>query len=938
MALEADSNWDYYRELTISDTASNSAYFNFSLWIYDDDAGADDVSNGHIDTGGYCNDFPEDLRFGTTNDASTATQLKQWFQVSGSTSSQIWIKLPAGGADTIYMFVGNNSVTYSSNIGNTFLMGDDFNDYGWVTGESLGASGGNPSFYEPISGVIYGFSDESKNIMKKSTDSGSHWSSELSEMHYTSFTGYADLCRIPGTSRLLTVKTAYGASSFEWQQFDTNTDQFVDRSSCYGSVNTSSKAGYDIGCKAATSSNWFVFTCSDNSPIITYWATCDSGATWTEGRDSIVSENKYGASENNEDVNVSLISSNKVLLVGWEMEDNDGSDENRCMYCEISGMATRGGGVGAPGSSLILHSGQGAPGTLDSDTKYGIKAVGPSGDMEPPHFLEFDDGEIWNIYAGSYGVNTKKNYRGCKSIYMRSSMNYGLTWNGGYKEIKIGHFGEPTAVERFTGGDCIFMRGNYPNVGGNNYIGTCIIPISNINNNILESEKWQRVNADSYQANNNCHWEGLYNISSTSFRGKIMKIVGNSKTASNFDDSAKGSSQLYTRNQPNDSGDYRVDTVIQPHNNHLESQILLRYTNKSGHYMVRTVEGTGGAGNYSSNIYNISSGKTLLDSKSITGWSDDWLDVSCRIYKSGAGIKIETYFSGQLVNDYYSTDVYWNNGHAGIGASYTADTGPVKFDEFRVMPYYSSSGLPDWNTAGSWTATTGGGTPTQPVITIGSGVTASGSNYLTLSAKVTDSSGTAWFYWSSSGDTPSTHNAGTKYSGNYFTYNATGLDSITEYKYKTYISSNGWGGGEDWSDSNSTGKTSRGVHLVEGDSLRIYISCNTYPNNKIDCWCKRWDEDNYNIVIETFLSSSGRNTLFSNITPGAVRELYNILGTPYNIDTTYESSNSLILEPLHGYGLSSVRQRRIVAVKNASDTFINPDYFNIKLELLRLDT
>lgn len=125
---------------------------------------------------------------------------------------------------------------------------------------------------------------------------------------------------------------------------------------------------------------------------------------------------------------------------------------------------------------------------------------------------------------------------------------------------------------------------------------------------------------------------------------------------------------------------------------------------------------------------------------------------------------------------------------------------------------------------------------------------------------------------------------------------------------------------------------------TEGHSLRIYVSCNSYPNHYIDCWCTRWDEDNWGVTIETFMGAGARNFLFNNIVPGAVTELYNVLGTPYFYDTTYESGNTIILEPNNGYNLSGIRERRRVAVKSSSDTFINKDYFSVKLETKRLDT
>jgi hypothetical protein len=120
-------------------------------------------------------------------------------------------------------------------------------------------------------------------------------------------------------------------------------------------------------------------------------------------------------------------------------------------------------------------------------------------------------------------------------------------------------------------------------------------------------------------------------------------------------------------------------------------------------------------------------------------------------------------------------------------------------------------------------------------------------------------------------------------------------------------------------------------------TARIYYSCNKYPTYYIDAPISRWDEGNWDLIIETFLPSSSRDTLFRYVTPGAVRELYSILGLPNYIDSTYESSNTLIIEPQYGYGVSSLRQKRTVAVKNISDTFITKDMFRIKIEANRID-
>jgi len=122
------------------------------------------------------------------------------------------------------------------------------------------------------------------------------------------------------------------------------------------------------------------------------------------------------------------------------------------------------------------------------------------------------------------------------------------------------------------------------------------------------------------------------------------------------------------------------------------------------------------------------------------------------------------------------------------------------------------------------------------------------------------------------------------------------------------------------------------TYYTEGNSLRIYISCNNYPNNYIDCWCTRWDEGNWDLTFETFLGSGARDFLFSNVTPGATSEMYNILGTPHYIDSTYSSGNSIICSPIGGTGLSGLRQQRTIAVKSISDKFINKDMFGIKVE------
>jgi hypothetical protein len=111
----------------------------------------------------------------------------------------------------------------------------------------------------------------------------------------------------------------------------------------------------------------------------------------------------------------------------------------------------------------------------------------------------------------------------------------------------------------------------------------------------------------------------------------------------------------------------------------------------------------------------------------------------------------------------------------------------------------------------------------------------------------------------------------------------------------------------------------------------------SWVDRDIQCWCTRWDEGNWDVQIETMLNASDRNFLFDNVVPGAVRELYNVLGTPEYIDTTYSSSNTLIFEPLSGYGLSGLRKPRTIGVKSISDTFLNNKIFSVKIDGMRIE-
>jgi len=104
----------------------------------------------------------------------------------------------------------------------------------------------------------------------------------------------------------------------------------------------------------------------------------------------------------------------------------------------------------------------------------------------------------------------------------------------------------------------------------------------------------------------------------------------------------------------------------------------------------------------------------------------------------------------------------------------------------------------------------------------------------------------------------------------------------------------------------------------------------------IDCDCSRWDVQNYNIIVETWMKKSDLQTLRDNITPQAVGELYNILGRPRFYDKTWTGGNTLKLRPnmYSNSKLDRSRDDKIIYVKNITDSPLPGDneWINVKIE------
>ena len=107
----------------------------------------------------------------------------------------------------------------------------------------------------------------------------------------------------------------------------------------------------------------------------------------------------------------------------------------------------------------------------------------------------------------------------------------------------------------------------------------------------------------------------------------------------------------------------------------------------------------------------------------------------------------------------------------------------------------------------------------------------------------------------------------------------------------------------------------------------------------IDCRCTRWDVSNDSIIVETFISKADSKTLKDNIVPGAVGELYKILGKKKYYDKTWTGSNTLRILPtpnnnlMKNSKLKSMRDDTYIFVKNYTErTSEDVDNVSIKIE------
>ena len=110
------------------------------------------------------------------------------------------------------------------------------------------------------------------------------------------------------------------------------------------------------------------------------------------------------------------------------------------------------------------------------------------------------------------------------------------------------------------------------------------------------------------------------------------------------------------------------------------------------------------------------------------------------------------------------------------------------------------------------------------------------------------------------------------------------------------------------------------------NDLRIYVSGGSY----IECPCARWDEEDYSVIIETYLNKDQRDLLRNNIRPGAVAQLYQILGKPVYYDTSF-GCNTITISPISGTQLANMHSGVTVYVKNYSERILDSNDFHVKI-------
>lgn len=196
------SGYTYRKKCTVVATAAG-AQTDYPLeCIVGESSGA---AGEDVDCENHCEDFPNDIRF-TKEDGETKHDY--WVDISsleGTTPNRkvsVWIEvtsIPASGAVDFYMYYGNNGDSGESNGDDTFEFFDDFDGTSLdavtsdgdvavsnVSGKyeawpaiAKNSAGDLFVVYRTCDSNTHGFDSSGKVVIRKSTDNGETWGSEV---------------------------------------------------------------------------------------------------------------------------------------------------------------------------------------------------------------------------------------------------------------------------------------------------------------------------------------------------------------------------------------------------------------------------------------------------------------------------------------------------------------------------------------------------------------------------------------------------------------------------------------------------------------------------------------------------------------------------------------------------------------------------------------
>lgn len=113
------------------------------------------------------------------------------------------------------------------------------------------------------------------------------------------------------------------------------------------------------------------------------------------------------------------------------------------------------------------------------------------------------------------------------------------------------------------------------------------------------------------------------------------------------------------------------------------------------------------------------------------------------------------------------------------------------------------------------------------------------------------------------------------------------------------------------------------------DSSKMLVISGSGTGCYFACKCSSWNMEKDLTTIECYMDKSERNLLFQSIKPGAVEELYEILGETHYVDSTYSNANTIYLYPI--FSLSSLRCATKLYVKDyMEEIFEGTDEYFVK--------